>query len=259
MKKLKFSKVVLVLISIIGIFGISYAGAQYGMMRALQEETPQQLEPISQSSPAEAVVPDDFEMPNIEVVDNTEGIVDEAWLTIEEAAELGAFYIWELFGESVEGTRFDIFQETFYVDQPWWEIYVKNNKDETLYWFSLDAVNGERLSMMNESYYLTLQNLHSDVGVPGPITESDYLPDEQMDEYYELAREFASIIFENELSDIELISDQEFLWNLEDVIVDQHFTFQAMDTAGQEATLVISREFKTLIEYTRQDFQDNLN
>jgi len=112
----------------------------------------------------------------------------------------------------------------------------------------VDANTGELLFFMNFAYQLQIESLHGMVAVPGPVSESDFFPREEMDVFYELARNFASVGFNSNVINIELVNDSGFLWDMNDVVIDQHFNFKVSDAVGRQAEVKISRELKTLIE-----------
>jgi len=95
---------------------------------------------------------------NILIVDNT-GLSQEAnpnlnheltsyHLTIEEAAEIGAKLIYEEFGKSVDGMRFEkIFWHFHYGGREFWNGFVYDDEGKQLFYYLIDARTGEKIEL----------------------------------------------------------------------------------------------------------------
>jgi hypothetical protein len=164
--------------------------------------------------------PDDFKAPKLTVVwDNHEG---DAWyqprkdaMSKEEAAQFGAKYIWEMFGESIDGKAVRMLYRAIpnSYSKTYWNGYVFNskadsNKNTPLFTFEIDAVTGEWISISSDQKPKI-------GGVNGKIvTNEEYYamleqPPEQLDEYIKIAKAFAQKHFKNSK-----VADAEFFTQL---------------------------------------------
>jgi len=176
--------------------------------------------PSAQDGPRAAVVadaaaPQGFQSPSLTIVERThEGqqpIAKSARaMSIEEAAELGAQYIWDMYGESIDGKRVDLFYASFpsstraywlgYVIDPF-ETEVENAQGHMVigverYNFSLDAITGERIGIgkafpTSIDWDFTMEEI---LDLRLRFMNPTFTP-EQMDKYAQLAKDYADVHF----------------------------------------------------------------
>ena len=99
----------------IGLFSAAFIGAN-NLTLALDVNKIERssLTTVFIDIPAESIPPDDFQKPTLTVyeIPNELYPVSATALSSEKAAELGAQYIWEVYGESIDGKYVDMFYFT---------------------------------------------------------------------------------------------------------------------------------------------------
>ena len=128
-------------------------------------------------------------------------------ISLEEAAEIGAYYIYEVLGESLDGMYMElVYNYNFHISHRTWVGHINHSRIEGItgqmsapIFFLIDAETGERLSLN----YSQLEDLH---GISGEMMESmpiedllEIFPDPDEDEIAEMmevAREMANRHFQ---------------------------------------------------------------
>jgi len=146
-------------------------------------------------------------------------------ISYEEAAKIGAQYIWDLYGESIDGKTVEMtYSAQPFSSRAYWHGTVANSKDDlsipenyetypaeegdtiaatnivdkTLYNFAIDAVTGERVSIypnvnIPEPEYLSEGKTYT--LSPVQMEAMQYEAPANVDEYAKIAEEFAQIHF----------------------------------------------------------------
>ena len=208
-------------------------------------------------------------------------------MSYEAAAEAGAQYIWEMFGESIDGnmvhmtysnhpasirslwigrvlkpdtflpTRIAMDQDTS-IDE---RLHLHAS---TLFTFSIDAVTGERIDILTYSHWMqpseevrtALDELHS--RSQGRATEESIAirdggaPPAQLDNYIEAAREFAQRHFSTtEVVSTELVNINAIAFDLDEngnlFATNRQLIFEVTDSTGRVADVAIVESTKQLI------------
>ena len=153
----------------IGLFSAVFVGVNALAYASVTGKTDNvQLATASVDIPAERTAPEGYVQPTLSVYEapNEWYIASADALTPEEAAELGAQYIWEVFGESIDGKAIEMFYSAWpshtraychglVLDKPRGEEPVAGMADlreeaSELFNFTLDAVTGERISLYQD-------------------------------------------------------------------------------------------------------------
>ena len=129
-------------------------------------------------------------------------------LSAEEAAELGAKYIWEMFGISLDGKVIEMAYSNWpSMTRANWQGFVGYSMEEienfnTLFFFTLDAVTGERIDIhcTRGGLMTHLEDLEATVEEIMYIRRNYWAqtePPENVDEYLQIAKNFAAKHFQN--------------------------------------------------------------
>jgi len=176
-------------------------------------------------------------------------------ISLEEAAEIGAYYIFEVLGENLDGMYMELaYNYNFHISHRTWVGFVNHSRREGLAGqlnapisFVIDAETGERLFLS----YSQLEPLH---GISGEMMESMPVaelleifpdPDEaEIAEMMEVVREIA----ERHLQTSEIVTIEYGFWQENG---DLHVTFDGpsqfspffiIDTEGRVIDILIQRE-----------------
>lgn len=186
MKQKDILSVLAVAVTVIGVGAVIFNGATEAVMAASLNTT--QMVPTSYQVPAvvAAEVPKDYQKAGYHVLKDELSISNPtaADLTMEEAAELGAQYLWKIYGLDLEGAniymRYDSGSAGF--PRASWTgdvlFSAERTPDSTRWGFAMDAVTGELFSAF------FCERLTSDVALGADSTLKNHY-----DEYEKLARE----------------------------------------------------------------------
>ena len=186
----------------------------------------------------------------------------------EEATLLGAHYIWDMFGESIDGLYVSLLYAT-------WPSHtrsfvmgeVTNTKvdrfemdwhTEVLFSFTLDAVTGERISVfrfrgtdMSDEVFEFLLNNQDNRDLRLAMRTVDTLPFEQLEDFTALVTALAGKHFtESEIVDVEF--QQRFgagfaIENGELVVTDHNISFTVTDSLGVVADVIVNESTRQLV------------
>jgi len=155
-------------------------------------------------------------------------------LTMEEAAEIGAYYIWDMFGDSIYGKHVEMFYTAFPSStRTYWHGSVSDSSGElaylnAIYTFTIDAISGERVSATQIVRREDERTMRSSEEALASIE----LYNARSDEFIPLVEEFASKHFGNtKLESIELA----FAGGR--VVGEAIITFNVTDETGREARM----------------------
>lgn len=229
-------------------------------------------------------------------------------ISYEEAAKIGAQYIWDLYGESIDGKTVEMTYSTQpYSSRAYWHGTVANSKDDlripenyetypaeegytmaatnlvdkTLYYFVIDAVTGERVSInpnlsipepddLGEGKTYTLS--------PVQLEAMQYEAPANVDEYAKIAEEFAQMHFNHsEVTSVDFVrislnqgdraasieaakayreaykagKDKPFTFTLYEV--GREITFHVTDDTGRVANISINMDTKQVLYLNTMD------
>jgi hypothetical protein len=173
---------------------------------ATQPETIPMTNNIKISQMSTNTASDEYQTPKLSVVwDDNDGAIDNqpraGAMGYEKASQLGARYIWDMFGESIDGKAVEMMYAAWTSNsKTYWNGYVYNStadisKSSPLYNFMIDAVTGEWISVFRN-------NTTTESGKRKEITATEYeklknTPPPQVDELSAIARNFAQKHFKN--------------------------------------------------------------
>ncbi|MCL2146481.1 MAG: hypothetical protein FWH52_01615 [Synergistaceae bacterium] len=243
--------------------------------------------PAVENIPAvEMEPPEDYKKPEITVYQQ-----HNEWFTPsvnalspEEAAEIGAKYIWDVLGESIDGKTV----EMYYSAHPshtraYWHGSVAETREnldvtdmenyDVQFWFTICAVSGERIdisntrrageaSMGNEKYkalWNEIEKLSPEETVELVRLRDEYPPPERLPEYVQMAEDFAARHFNNtevigsRLCDYSYFGDFALDENRNIVIAPAwEIWFTVTDSAGREADIGINMNTEELLHILTQ-------
>ena len=221
----------------------------------------------------EAVPPTEYKKPEMTVYQqHNEWFTPSAnALSPEEAAEIGAKYIWDMFGESIDGKTVGM----YYSAHPshtraYWHGTVADSREnldptdmenyDPQFWFTLCAVSGERIDIANErvdmlgmprekyrALWTEINMLDQEETEELIRLRDEYPPPERLDEYTQMAESFAAKHFNNtevigsRLSEYNSFGDFALDENGKIIIAPNwSIWFTVTDSTGREADLGIN-------------------
>ena len=273
------------------LFSAAFAGANNFAFATATSKT-ESFPPVTATvniPAAEIVIPEDYPEPQLTVIvpDNPWYPVSPNAITAEDAAALGALYIWDMFGESMDGKTVKM---TYCVwpshTRTYWLGEVADSKDaaenhDILYDFYICAVSGERVDVHNmnpdiggrmreaewtakqREIYMSLNAFMEEYRLAGRVDELDKMftvkPTEaQLAEYGQLARDYAAkhfvrtevteVVFLRGGSSVDMDEDGSF------VKTDKSLTFKATDSAGHSADVCIAIEPRVLLSLSSSQY-----
>ena len=303
MVKTKSNEILKVTIAValaIGLFSAAFIGINGAMFAAatnktenlppvavVASNTEHQLPPVTGkiNIPAEGVPLEDYQTPKLTVFvlesPSESFAVSANALSPEEAAERGALYIWEMFGESIDGKTV----EMFYTALPsstkaYWHGAVADSKadlDRTdmkngynpIYDFCICAVSGERIDISNlgrmdeifasdwdsrRNVYNALRELthEENVRIDEMKNSSDLQSPELVEECTKAAAYFAAIHFQSsEVASVKFVKESSSAYALDEngnviIVPSKLLQFIVTDSTGREAKMSITTETKEL-------------
>ena len=243
----------------IGMFSTLFIGANHMAFAAAAnraEPITAVTAPATITAPEESVALEGYQMPSITVY---EKLHDEQQaqnkninaLTPEEAAEIGAKYIWEMLGEDIDGKIVEMVYFSFPSStRAYWQGTVADSKAElenfdAQYQFEIDAISGERVGI---SRFANV-NRYSEVRIL-PMEEVAKLIEKysaQSDEFMPIAEEYAQRHFNNTK-----VENIEFTFAGSRIVGVAHITFTAVDETGREAIITIDFYERQLMNLATQ-------
>jgi len=266
--------------ALVGINSLAFAASTNGV---------ENLPPVMASVviPGEQTPPEGFQEPTLTVAvmefENEPSVTAPSAnaLLLKDAAMIGAQYIWEMFGECIDGK----FVAMWYVHEPshtraYWRGLVaeseenlsfsRDNRDnhQPLFNFAIDAVTGERIDLFNmnivstesEEVSAALYRMRSDNEASDAFWNSisltvEQFPQEQLDELSQVAKAHAARHFVG----TEVVSAEFFSLGMGDFDLDEEgnlflashrFVFEVTDSTGRVAQLSICEVTKELFWIT---------
>ena len=212
------------------------------------------------SAPAsETPPPDGLKTPSLTVSETPGSARSATAISPNEAADLGARYILDMFGENIDGSKV----EMFYGVSPWsvrtycyGNVYPASEPDsgKLVYDFTLDAVSGERIGINNyRASRLGLPDVKERTMTFDEATALYNEPPANVDEYAQIARDYAQRHFDH----TEVVSarfdhtgvmaygtdkDSKTL-----TFKEKNYDFIVTDDTGREALVTITSETKQLL------------
>ena len=283
MKKIKGSGIITAAAFLsIGIFSAAFIAVNSLTLAAAAGKT-ESIPPVTATvniPAAEPVMPEDYQQPDftVYVPENKWYSVGANDLSAEEAAQIGALYIWDMFGESIDGKAVEMYYSAWDSHtRAYWHGYVadsfedlKNNvmtdamrtTTNPVYGFTICAASGERVDIQAVSNYVNipaLSELHNDMNRRDELAKlrSAQQPPERLDEYAQAAEAFAAKHFAgSEVVGVEFRNASAYSFDLDEngelFIATQQLLFTVTDSTGREAEVSISRESKALIRIVTQ-------
>ena len=286
-------KVAMAAVLSIGLFSATFVGINNLAFAAATNKT-QSIPPVVATANIPAtkiVVPEDYQQPELSVYDATDKTVavNPNAISAEEAAELGAQYIWDMFGESIDGKTVVM---TYCVwpshTRAYWMGEVAETKDAAennvwLFNYYIGAVSGERADIYDmildiaddrrgrdgewdewdREKWRLITEFTEEYRLAGRVDELDEMfavkpTDEQLDEYGQLAKGYAAKHFVGTE-----VSDAAFLGGGVDVDIDEDgnfvktdktLEFKVTDSAGRSAVVTVAIETRALLNVSSSQF-----
>ena len=236
----------------------------------------------------ENVVPEGFETPSITVVENHErntGTKSANALTAEEAAALGAQYIWEVMGESIDGTTVEVYYMSFPSStRPYWyanvitgtemqmlqmpvigddgqyvldedgyilmEDYREYEIETYSFYFVLDGVTGERISIYRDQLHEF--RMVDTNRLPEPKTQDEI--DAEKAQFRAMSSQYSSLVEEyaqRHFSNTNVVS-VEFDFGFSRFEGIPQLQFIATDDTGREANITFDVNSKQMVALCTQ-------
>ena len=272
MKK-EFIKVISATALCLGLFGAAFVGINNITLAAASEGTrPLQLAaadietPITNTAP---IVSEEHQKPNMEILLELGVLLPGVnALTYVTAAEIGAQYIWDMFGESLDGkTVLMAYNNHPSAIRAFWigrvvesgEIDLHDHA-ATLFTFSLDAITGEYIDILT-----TVHSMEPSEAVRAALTELQGQATEeaiairtggaaptQLGEYIETAKKFAQIHFRTtEVVSAEFINVTALGFDIDQYgnlfANNRQLIFEVTDSTGRIAEIAIVEATRQLI------------
>jgi hypothetical protein len=287
MKK-EIIKVVSVAALCLGLFGAGFVAINSIVLASATEGThPLQLAHAAVNIPVSnvaQVVSEEHQKPEMvmDVIFESDTVPSINALSPKAAAEIGAGYIWEMFGESIDGrtvrmiysnhpssTRTSwlgiVFEDGARLSEP--DLTLEERMEisrHTLFHFSVDAITGEWIDVSTSTHLVepseevraALVELHN--RGQGRATEeaiairSGGAAPTQLDIYIEAVREFASRQFTaTEIVSVEFRNANAISFDLDEngnlFATDRQLTFEVVDSTGRVADVAIVEATRELI------------
>jgi hypothetical protein len=256
----------------LGLFGAAFLGLNHITLASATEGTqPLQLAQPAVNIPnanAALTVSEENRKPDMafDVIFESDAIPSINALSPEAAAEIGAQYIWDMFGKSIDG----MMVEFIYSAMPsltrtlWKGLVVESDTlcfNETWIEFAIDSITGERIDIINKraafgqamppDVQTAVDAIFSDENnweAQKALRMSGAFP-EITDAHYQAAREFAERHFSTtEVISVESVSGYSRSFDFDDngnlVRTDHRYTFDATDSTGRVASVRIDLETK---------------
>ena len=228
---------------------------------------------------AETVSAENYQKPELDVYEaqNEWYSASADALSYEEAAQLGALYIWDMFGESIDGKAVEmLYTAQPYFTRAYWHGAVADTRadlenHDTLFTFTICAVSGERIDISKFSLGFTEESSSEVKEVLSALMNDSSRRDEaarvrlggelpapaQLDEYAQVAEDFAAKQFcGTEIIRIEFrnaaVAEYGFDENGNIVMTGQRLLFAVMDSTLREAYVTINTETKELLSIETQ-------
>ena len=290
-KSKEILSVAMAVVLCIGLFSAAFACANHFAFAAVTGKT-ESITPVAATVKipvAQIATPDDYQQPELFVYDATDRRLasNPNALSAEEAAELGALYIWAIFGESIEGKTIKM---SYCVwpshTRAYWLGEVAESKDaaenhDILYDFYICAISGERVDVHNmnpdiggrmregewttkhREIYSLLNAFMEEYRLAGRVDELDAMfavrpTEEQLDKYGQLAKDYGAkhfigtevteLVFLRGGSSVDMDEDGNF------VKTDKSLTFKVTDSTGRCVDVCLAIETRTLLNLSSSQY-----
>ena len=198
-----FIKTVFASVIAVGLFCAAFVLANnVALSAAVNRSDSIYIAAVSVNIPPEIIPPEGFVKPSLTVYEASTApdTVNTNAMSYIYAAELGAQYIWEVFGVCIDGKVVEMFSTFFpFGTESYWfgrvaESEALINSNEVIFGFTLDAVSGKRIgiyqsvsALLGENDpSLTQEELHKIDEFPNLYVEA-----EEIAQYEQIAKEYA--------------------------------------------------------------------
>ena len=245
----------------IGLFCAAFIGIN-NLVFAAATNGPQTVPPIAVSvnvpNLSENVPPEGFQEPKLTVFvleNGNDPTTNRFVLSPDEAAMIGAQYIWEVFGESIDGKAV----EMSYLVWPshsrtYWMGRVADSRQHLENWyesfrFTIDAVTGERIGIGQNATVAFGENdltlTHSDLSMSRDLRFDLMLEPYQLEKFTQIAGDFAAKHFSNSnVVSVEFFRANQARFGRDNtgnmIVTEFALNFYAVDDTDREAELTIS-------------------
>ena len=272
-KSNEFIKISAASILSIGLFSAAFIGINslsFAAAANMAESQPSAAVSAIHVLRAGIIPPKDYKKPEITIYECPEQYYEKSVnaLPMYEAAEIGAQYIWEVLGESIDGKTVEMYYAAIpCCTRSWWTGAVADTKaelanHEAQFRFIIDAVSGERIDISQALAYgstIDSSKLHEIPfnDLPSLMAET---PD-NLDEYTQIAKEYAQKHFNHskvtdavfEKMSVLSISRGKSKDLLTVAFTEKTLIFKVTDNTGREAEVMITADTKQLFYLETQD------
>lgn len=137
----------------IGILSATFIGVN-NLVFAAESKKTESITPVKETvdiSTLTSTIPEDYKSPSLTIFELEDySNLDANTISSEEAAEIGARYIWEIFGEDIDSKTVMMYYEASQTaKRTYWMGSVGDSQSEvengtTSFWFVIDAISGEK-------------------------------------------------------------------------------------------------------------------
>lgn len=235
---------------------------QVNQEREMTNEADEEAESLTEKNEAESVLTQMFQMPELEVFEYVSPYFEKSAgiLSLEEAAAVGAEYIWEVLGVDLDDLSLQLtYTSPVSLNGSWWMGSFGTSREtienqEVMYLFLIDAHSGQRIDLIDMETPEVRRIAGIDLAgtmeaVAGDREMSDEFVAPTLDEllvYQELAEAFAMRHF-NETSVVEIEPHPTLAFNPLGFLI-----FLATDETGRVAEVRIQMETKALMAISTQ-------
>ena len=265
----------------LGLFGVAFLGVNnFALAASTAEPQPLQfVETVANITASNVVaeVPEEYRKPDmaLNVVFVSDAVPSVNAMSPEAAAEIGAQYIWDVFGESIDGKTIHMIYRSHpaMVRDFWTGIVTDTVKEDlcgeglsyllnnALFEFTVDSVTGKRIDLKRavirvemsdevreavDAIFSCRSNIEAQIALRGGTIPADIT-----DAYYQAAREFAQRHFiATDVVSVELMGSValgfDFDGNGNLVRTEFRHTFDVTDCTGRIASVAINENTKQL-------------
>ena len=260
----KIMKVVTMSVLSFGLLGVSLYGITTAFASAAPESTPTTVAyalAANESIQSLSATSEEFVAQDLRVYDKTEAgtVVSTNAISLDEAAQIGAEYIWEMFGESIDGMAVEmqynnLMQHGGSTNALFGTV---SNGSEIVFNFMVDAFTGERMMVSRPASNATDTDVSEAWAMmqraagSGQCAFPVELSQSELDSYLDVARGFAEKHFNNSnVADVSftvaLASSFDRDANGNIIVTSRRLHFDATDDAGRTVMVSIYQDSQEL-------------
>ena len=262
-------KVTMVAALAVGVFSMAFIGVNNLAFAAVTGETESfpSVTATVNIPVTDSIVPEDYQTPEftVHVPENEWFIVSANALSPEDAAQIGASYIWAVFGERIDGKTVEMQYSAWPSHtRAYWHGNVMGDDEIPQFTFTICAVSGKRINITATTQrdiskeviaeinaLNTLNTLEAREKLIALRTQSPDLSPEQIEEYSQLAWDFAQKHFNStEVVSVNFKSSGSAGFGIDAdgniIASDFQLNFTVIDEAGREAEVGIGFNSKEL-------------